>query len=170
MEFITETYYREYLGLKRPELESNIPHLVKAANSLITSLLGLNLNEDQVDLLPTKPARRMYFLTDPTASAITKMTIGNTEIQPTQYKLYDEGKILLNFSPNEDYMEVQYEVGGLNPIPEDLKVATCLLVEHWNKKDYRSSRTFGGETVDFASNIAGVPEHIRAIIGVYRRL
>ncbi|ATS94103.1 hypothetical protein P13BB106kb_p119 [Pectobacterium phage DU_PP_V] len=170
MEFIDLDYYKSYQGTKRPEVEANIPHLIPAANSLVTSLLGLNISANQVDLLPTKPSRRMYFLTDPTASQITKMTIGTTEISPEQYKLYPDGKILLNFNPTEGYMDVEYEVGGLNPVPEDLKAAACMLVEYWNKKDYRSSRTFGGETIDYASNTAGVPEHIRAIIGVYRRL
>ena len=44
------------------------------------------------------------------------------------------------------------------------------LVDHWVKKDYRESRTFGGETVTFNTTKSGVPEHIRTIIEVYRRL
>ncbi|WP_459625863.1 hypothetical protein, partial [Enterobacter hormaechei] len=36
MQFMTDSDWRTYGGLKRPDLESNIPMLIKAANALIT--------------------------------------------------------------------------------------------------------------------------------------
>ena len=67
-------------------------------------------------------------------------------------------------------MDVAYTQGGFNPIPEDLKLAACMLVDHWHKQDYRQAKTIGGETVTFNSTKSGIPEHIRTIIEVYRRV
>jgi hypothetical protein len=98
------------------------------------------------------------------------MTINENEIAPEQYKLYPDGVILLKFNPPEGYMDVEYTQGGFNPMPEDLKLAACLLVDHWHKQDYRQAKTIGGETITFNSTKSGIPEHIRTIVEVYRRV
>ncbi|APT41142.1 hypothetical protein vBKpnAMK4_00011 [Klebsiella phage vB_Kpn_AM_K4] len=167
---MTDSDWRTYGGLKRPDLESNIPMLIKAANALITQLLGIDDTANVVDVLPTKPARKKYFLSSPVPSTITKITINDQEIDKSQYKNYPDGTLLLKFSPPEGYMEVEFTQTGFTSIPDDLVLAACFLVDHWVKKDYRESRTFGGETVTFNTTKSGVPEHIRTIIEVYRRL
>lgn len=170
MQIITAEDYRLYGGLKRPELESGVEMMITAANALITSLLGMD-DADAVDqLINTKPTRRKYFLSSPSATSVTKVTINDNEIDPEQYKLYSDGIILLKFNPPEGYMDVTYTQGGFNPIPEDLKLAACMLVDHWHKQDYRQAKTIGGETVTFNSTKSGIPEHIRTIIEVYRRV
>lgn len=170
MEFMTDNDWRTYGGLKRPDLESNVPMLIKAANALITQLLGIDDNDNVTDVLPTKPARKKYFLSSPVPSTINKLTINEREVDSSSYKNYPDGTLLLKFSPPEGYMEVEYTQTGFTKIPDDLVLAACFLVDHWVKKDYRESRTFGGETVSFNSTKSGVPEHIRTIIEVYRRL
>ncbi|CCI88565.1 head-tail adaptor [Yersinia phage phiR2-01] len=170
MEIITTEDYRLYGNLKRPETESQIEMMIAAANTLITSLLGMD-DADAVDqLITTKPARKKYFLSSPSATSITKMTINDSEIDAAQYKLYSDGVILLKFAPPNGYMDVEYTQGGFNPMPEDLKLAACMLVDHWAKQDYRQAKTIGGETVTFNNTKSGIPEHIRTIIEVYRRV
>lgn len=170
MQIITAEDYRLYGGLKRPELESGVEMMIPAANALITSLLGMD-DADAVDqLINTKPTRRKYFLSSPSATQVTRMTINEQDVDPTQYKLYSGGIILLSFSPPNGYMDVEYTQGGFNPMPEDLKLAACMLVDHWHKQDYRQAKTIGGETVTYNNTKSGVPEHIRTIIEVYRRI
>ncbi|MFP9170245.1 hypothetical protein ACLI2G_15855, partial [Enterococcus faecalis] len=97
--------------------------MITAANALITSLLGMD-DADAVDqLITTKPTRKKYFLSSPSATSVTNMTINDKEIDPEQYKLYSDGVILLKFNPPEGYMDVEYTQGGFNPMPEDLKLA-----------------------------------------------
>lgn len=144
--------------------------MIGAANTLMTQLLGIDDTKDVVDVKPTKPARKRYFLSSPVTSTVTKMLINDREIDPSQYKVYPDGAILLKFSPPEGYMEIYFTQTGFTTVPDDIKLATCMLVDHWFKQDYRESRTFGGETVTFNTTKSGVPEHIRTIIEVYRRL
>lgn len=170
MQIITVEDYRLYANAKRPDMETQVEMMIKAANTLITSLLGMD-DADAVDqLITTKPSRRKYFLSSPSATSITKMTINENEIGPEQFKLYSDGVILLKFNPPEGYMDVEYTQGGFNPMPEDLKLAACLLVDHWHKQDYRQAKTIGGETITFNSTKSGIPEHIRTIVEVYRRV
>ena len=80
MQIITAEDYRLYGGLKRPELESGVEMMITAANALITSLLGMD-DADAVDqLINTKPTRRKYFLSSPSATSVTKVTINDNEI------------------------------------------------------------------------------------------
>lgn len=170
MEFITEEDWKQYGGLKRPEVESGVTMMIPAANALMTQLLGINDAATVTDLLPTKPARRKYFMSSPGTNVVTNMLINNQEIDPTTYKVYADGSILLNFVPAEGYMEVTYTPAPFTTVPEDLKLAGCLLVDFWVKQDYRESRTIGGETVQYNTRKSGIPEHIRTIIEVYRIL
>lgn len=170
MEIITVEDWKEYGGLKRPELDAQIPLQVAAANALITQLLGIDDSDDAVDLLPTKPARRKYFMSSPGPNVVNSLKINEALIDPAQYTVYPDGTILLKFSPSEGYMEVRYTNATFSEVPDDLKLAGILLVEFWFKQDYRESRTIGGETVQYNTRKSGVPEHIRTIIEVHRRL
>lgn len=171
MEFITADDYKIYADLKKPDVESSIKAMIKAANALVTQLLGYDDSSIVTDLLNAKPARRKYFLTSPTAAKIISLKINDRLIEnPEQYQLYSGGILLLKFTPTEGFMEVTYEQYELNPVPDDLKLATCLLVDYWQKQDYRQNKTIGGETIAFNTTKSGVPEHIRTIIEVHRRL
>ena len=170
MDFITEEDWREYGGLKRPDVEPGVEMKIAAANALMNQLLGMDTAATTTDLLPTKPARVKYFMSSPGQNLVTDMTINGVEIAPEQYKVYADGTIFLKFSPAAGYMEVTYTAAGFTTVPADLKLAGCLLVDFWVKQDYRESRTIGGETVQFNTRKSGVPEHIRTIIEVYRRL
>ena len=170
MEFIDSDDWRAYGGLKRPDLEPGVDMMIPAANALMTQLLGMDSSASTTDLLPTKTARRKYFMSNPGPNLITNMEINGTEIDPTTYKVYNDGSILLSFSPQPGYMEVTYTPASFTTVPEDLKLAACLLVDFWVKQDYRESRTIGGETVQYNTRKSGIPEHIRTIIEVYRIL
>lgn len=170
MDFITEEDWRDYGGLKRPDVEPGVPMMIAAANALMNQLLGMDTADATVDLLPTKPARRKYFMSSPGANTVTSLLINDSAIDPEQYKVYPDGSILLKFDPPEGYMEINYVATGFTTVPDDLKLAGCLLVDFWVKQDYRESRTIGGETVQYNTRKSGVPEHIRTIIEVYRRL
>lgn len=170
MEFITIDDWKTYAGLNKPTVDSSIPGFISAANALVTQLLGIDDSDSTVDLLPTRPSRVKYFMSSPGANIVTKLTINGTEIDPAQFTVYADGTIFLKFSPATGYMEVTYEPAAYTTIPEDLKLATLLLVDHWFKQDYRESRTIGGETVQYNTRKSGIPEHIRTIIEVHRRM
>lgn len=170
MEFVTEDIWREYGGLKRPDVETGVSMKIKAANALMLQLLGIDPSATAVDLLDTKPARRKYFMSSTGMNVITSIKINDRPLATTEYKLYPDGTILLNFAPPVGYMEIEYTPAGFTTIPDDLTLAGCMLVDFWVKQDYRESRTIGGETVQYNTRKSGVPEHIRTIIEVYRRL
>lgn len=170
MEIITVEDWKNYGGLKRPELDGQIPFQIAAANALITQLLGIDDSDEAVDLLPTKPARRRYFMSSPGPNVVNTMLINDNLIAKEQYKVYPDGSIMLKFSPPEGFMELTYTNATFANVPDDLKLAAILLVEFWFKNDYRESRTVGGETIQYNSRKSGVPEHIRTIIEVHRRL
>lgn len=171
MEIITIDDYRDYAGLKQPGVTGELALQIKSANALITSAMGYsNAVTGNEDILYTKPARTKYFLSSPSASKITKATHETMGDITSSLNLRQGGVILAPRNLPAGDLVVEYEDGGMLTIPDDLKLAAILLVEHWNKKDYRESRTFGGETVQFNSRKSGIPEHIRTIIELYRRV
>lgn len=170
MEFVTKDIWREYGGLNRPDVAPGVDLKIKAANALMLQLLGIDPSASALDVLDTKPARKKYFLSSPGANTVTSLTINDSLIDPAQYKVYPDGTIILKFSPPVGYMEVAYVATGFTTVPDDLVLAGCMLVDFWVKQDYRESRTIGGETVQYNTRKSGVPEHIRTIIEVYRRL
>ena len=67
-------------------------------------------------------------------------------------------------------MVINYIDNGLDPIPSDLTLGGCLLVQYWDKQDYKLHVSTGSQSVTFIKTKAGVPEHIRSILEVYRRI
>lgn len=171
MEFITIDDWKTYAGLNKPTVDSSIPGFISAANALVTQLLGIDDSTATVDLLPTRPSRVKYFMSSPGPNVVTNLKINDAEVDPNNFKVYPDGTIFLKFSPPTGYMEVTYTPSAYSSgIPEDLKLATLLVVDHWFKQDYRESRTIGGETVQYNTRKSGIPEHIRTIIEVHRRM
>lgn len=170
MEFITLDDWKTYAGLNKPTVDSSVPGFISAANALVTQLLGLDDSPSTVDLLPTRPSRVKYFMSSPGPNVVTNLKINDVDVDPASFTVYPDGTIFLKFPPATGYMEVTYTPAAYTTIPEDLKLATLLMVDHWFKQDYRESRTIGGETVQYNTRKSGIPEHIRTIIEVHRRM
>jgi hypothetical protein len=170
MQIITVDDWRTYIGAKRPEIEIGIDMQIKAANALITSALGISSDTTGEDLLDVRPARTKYFLSSPTISTITDIERISGPGGLPAYRLFKGGILMFSSPPDAGTINVSYDDAGIGEIGPDLKLAGCMLVEHWNKREYRESKTFGGETMQFNSTKSGIPEHIRTIIELYRRL
>ncbi|URC22531.1 head completion protein [Serratia phage vB_SmaM-Kamaji] len=170
MKIIDDSDYRTFIGAKRPETPDSVSMFVKAANTLITNAMGYSDTTEDEDILNTRPARTKYFLSSPSASRILSATHTVLGDVSNVIQLRKDGVILTQTKLPDGELIVEYEDGGMSSIPDDLKVAACLLVQHWDKKEYRSDKTFGGETVSFNTTKSGIPEHIRTIIELYRRL
>lgn len=171
MEIITVEDYRKFADLKQPTVSSQITMQIASANVLITSAMGYsNVVSDNEDILYAKPARTKYFLSSPSASKITSATHSTLGNVMSSLTLRKGGIVLAAPGMSAGDLIIEYEDGGMTTIPDDLKLAACMLVEFWNKQGYRESRTFGGETVQFNTRKSGIPEHIRTIIELYRRV
>lgn len=175
MKIIDSEYYRKYIGANKPTLEPSVELMIGAANAAVTSLLGYPPTGDQEDILTTRPRRTKYFLSSASASRLLAATHISKETGVSSdvlgsLTLRSNGTILTSTQLPDGDLIVEYQDGGMPEIPEDLKLATALLVDYWSKKEYRTDRTFGGETVSFNNTKSGIPEHIRTILEVYRRL
>lgn len=168
MEIINVDDWRAYIAAKRPDIDEQVEFMIPAANALVTSALGISSETSGQDLLDVRPARTKYFLSSPTATVNSIVRYSGLGGVPS-WAVFG-GTILFTSGPEEGTLIVSYDDAGLGTISPDLKLATCMLVEHWRDKEYRVNKTFGGETVQFNSTKSGIPEHIRTIIELYRRL
>ncbi|QHJ82333.1 MAG: hypothetical protein [Bacteriophage sp.] len=168
MVIITPEDWREYIGAKRPDIDEKVEFMIPAANALITAALGISSESSGQDLLDVRPTRTKYFLSSPTATVNTIERVSGIGSVPS-WSVYS-GTIIFAAGPEEGTLLISYDDAGLGTIGQDLKMAGCMLVEHWRDKEYRVNKTFGGETVQFNSTKSGIPEHIRTIIELYRRL
>lgn len=168
MIIITDEDWRKYINAKRPDIDEKVEFMIPAANALITAALGISSETSGQDLLDVRPSRTKYFLSSPTATVTSIERISGIGGVPS-WSVYG-GTIIFSAGPEEGTLVISYDDAGLGTISDDLKIAGCMLVEHWRDKEYRVNKTFGGETVQFNSTKSGIPEHIRTIIELYRRL
>lgn len=171
MELVTKEEYIEFLGLKRPELDSEVEQALAAANSFVSNVL--NVAAPESGYLEIRAARNKYFLDSPIITTIESIVGVETkqEISSDTYEYMGNGTIYFFKVPRPGLYKVTYGSIGIDGgIPADLKQAVCMLVDYWTKKEYMESRSFGGETVQSPSSVTGIPKHIRTIIELYRVL
>lgn len=167
MEILTVEDYVKIQGLNRPEVSVDVKQAIKAANAFVTRWLNFTEEDEYIEV---NSNRQKYFLS-PMVSAITSIQDldGNEIVFPYKYigngTIYFPGNV-----PRSGMYKVSATYGSFNngDIPEDMKQAVAMLVDHWTKKEYLESRSFGGETAQFTSKTTGIPTHIRSILELYR--
>lgn len=169
MEILTLEDYRTLAGLKRPEVDEKVVALIAAANAHIFKYLNIDVS-DSVNIQVRK-SRDTYFLDAIFANNIESITpLNSTEsISESSYFLQAPGTLKFTAIPAEGWYSVKTVSTDFTPT-DDLKTAVFLLVQYWDKNEYRNSRTFGGETTAFTSQNTGMPKHIRTILELYRNL
>lgn len=173
MQFITYDEYQQYSNLKKPNLDESTKLAIDAANAFVTK--WLNWDNEDGEVINVIPTRNTYFLDNIGTTGIISILRLDNPIQivdPTSYyfkspgiliftRIPPRGAYIVNITPSSETNET---------ISHDLKQAVILLVEYWIKADYRSSKSFGGETVQFTTQETGMPKHIRAILELYRNI
>ena len=169
MEILTEDDYRIYAGLKRPEVDPKVQQLIKAANAHVIKYL--NIETSPISKIQVNRNRDTYFLDAIEATSIASVTrMGSTEpVDMGSYFLQAPGVLVFTTIPIEGWYTVVTDSDPL-AVTDDLKTAVYLLVQYWDKNEYRDSRTFGGETVAFTNQNTGMPKHIRTILELYRNI
>lgn len=173
MELLTHDDYRKLAGLKRPEIDPKIEMLIAAANAHVTAYL--NYTDKTTEYINVTRNRNTYFLDSVLADGIISVTRRKSPDQTyepvysSDYFLEDGGKLVFDIVPPAGYYEVVLSNGELT-VTDDIKNAVFMLVNYWDKNEYRDSRNFGGESVTFTTQNTGMPKHIRTILELYRNI
>lgn len=167
MEFITEADYIRIQGLQRPDISSSTKAFILAANSFVTDWLNFESDSGTIELFNN---RVKYFLS-PGVSSIDSITdLNGIPVNTSVYTYLGDGVLYFTSTPPAGMYRISVTTGSFNggTVPDSIKQAVVMLVEHWEKKDYRESRSFGGETVQMTTKTTGIPSHIRSILELYR--
>lgn len=174
MEFLTIEDYKKFIGSKKPDIDETTKQYILSANAAITAYLNYPTNTSET--ISVYRNRTVYFLENPLITQITSIIrvgdpiYGPSEpVSPTSYFLQDSGKLVFTSSLPDGYYIINYNESDFT-VTEDLKLAAFMLVQYWEKAEYRDSKSFGGETVGFTTQSTGMPKHIRTILELYRNL
>jgi len=184
MELITETEFKTFAGITSTKSDPRIAALITASSDAIIEYLGSvpiagNVSED----IYTVEGRNSYLLSNMAASvkSIKYSYRGGPELEldssTDYYVLEQEGKIVLYDTENvsgsriltNGKLAVEYAIKD-GELSDDIKLATCLLVNYYYKDQYnQQSMSAGGETVNYIGG-RNFPPHVTSLLNLHRML
>lgn len=173
MNIITQAEYKAFANITGAKEDAQIDALITACSSIVEQVLGFSYSDVTPSRITMYANRDTYFL-DTTAGInntlkYTPRSTGVAEdMDASQYILDNSGKLIILRNNIQDYDTITVQSTQSSTIPEDIKLATMLLVKYYYKEEFnKSSIAAGGQQVNYITG-NNLPPHVRTLLLLHR--